>query len=435
MERYQIIQEAAGEGGFGRIDKAHDGILDRYLAIKTLDPLFKEKATPSDIDRFRREAQTLAKLSHPNIPSIFDITLDEDLGEFRILFEWIEGPTLAEYIKSEGPLNLEDARRYFRHVCSALDHIHSRGVIHRDLKPANLILSNGVCFVVDFGISLSAGDLHRLTQSTSIGTPGYMSPEQQNGEELGPSADVWSLAVVLYECLSGQRPTAGEYRPLNSYNEGIPPAIDDLIRDSLKDAKARTPSVADFQKRLDSALTPRSTLQKILTEGALHEIQLALSELQPLAYAQLPPGQRILIMSRLRDLIDADHYPLRKPVAAFLEILLRVAFSANGTDYSYIARQALHYGYEKRYSEEWMGDQHLRETINVRASESNHEAHALITAEILSFFQDIELSERDKWYHHDLRILYQNLLANEHCSESHAIELGDQLRKLNALRN
>ena len=153
---YRIIEEGAGEGGFGRVDKAEHIELERLVALKHLDPLFKDNPTPQDIERFRREAKTLAKFSHPNIPAIYDIKFDQKAGAFTIIFEWIEGPTVRQFLMDRGTMSVDQVRRWFPQVCSALTQSHERGIIHRDVKPSNLILTPNLetCYLVDFGIAL-----------------------------------------------------------------------------------------------------------------------------------------------------------------------------------------------------------------------------------------------------------------------------------------
>src|SRR5215217_5397957 len=164
--RYRVEQAAAGEGGYGRIDKASDTILERPVAIKTLDPLFQEQLNEADIERFHREAKSLAQLSHPSIPSIYDVEFSPERAEFRIIFEWVDGPNLRQHLQDQGVLSLQDARDNFSMICSALSHAHSKGIVHRDIKPANVIITAKArtCYLVDFGIALRGEDISRLTR-------------------------------------------------------------------------------------------------------------------------------------------------------------------------------------------------------------------------------------------------------------------------------
>jgi serine/threonine protein kinase len=124
--RYEIVEASAGEGGFGRVDRAFDTTLERPVAIKTLDPLFKTSPSNDDIERFRREAKSLAQLSHPSIPAIYDVQFSPGTNEFRIIFEWIEGNTLRHHLQDRGVMTLSEARELFSTMCSALDHAHQK---------------------------------------------------------------------------------------------------------------------------------------------------------------------------------------------------------------------------------------------------------------------------------------------------------------------
>jgi len=189
--------------------------------VKVLDPVMALEE--AEQQRFQNEAKILARLSHPNIPSIHDVVFttpdksEDDEGHFQLIFEYIEGQTLQEYLRDEGAASLEDARRWFRQLSSALAHAHELNVIHRDVKPANIIIrkDGDSCVLVDFGIVLTPDEAERLTKhGYVIGTPGYMSPEQQAGEEIDHRTDVYNLGVCLYEALAAIPIQAGDYRPL-----------------------------------------------------------------------------------------------------------------------------------------------------------------------------------------------------------------------------
>ena len=434
MSRFEILVDRAEEGGFGRIDKARDTALDRDVAIKTLDPLFQASPSTEDRERFHREAKTLAALSHPNIPAIYDVTFEDENEEFRIIFEWIEGLSVRQYLIDHGVLSLEQVKRWLSNITSALDHAHSRKVIHRDIKPANLIISSSddSCYLVDFGISLRESDMKRLTSGSRIGTLGYMSLEQEAGEELGPESDVYSLGVVLYECLSGTRPALGEYRPLNGQNEAIPPTIDYLVKASLESGENRIKTVAEFQSRLDRALQPHGEFAETLTSGSLYEIQVALSEMTPSSFGSLPAGQKRLILVRLRDLVNVDAPHMRNAVASLLAALIRIGQGASERDFSYLLAQTLHYGWEHQYGEHWRGNRNLRVEAVASAAIVPNGVHDRFAVGVLEHFKTDEgFDDRDKWYYHDLRDLLQSLLANPHCSNDHAEQLGDLLGHVN----
>jgi serine/threonine protein kinase len=432
--RYEVIKAAAGEGGFGRIDRALDTELEREVAIKTLDPLFKTEPSPQDIERFRREAKALARLSHPHIPAIYDVQFDEDAKEFRIVFEWIEGETLREHLQARGLLTLEEARQLFSRVCSALSHAHSHGMIHRDVKPSNIILTPDMlsCYLVDFGISLRQDDLSRVTGSSPVGTPGYMSPEQERGDDLTSASDMFSLGILLYECLAGVRPTVGGYRALSIHNESIPPSIDALIQEALRDEPDRRPASAkEFGDRLTEALRPHANFTAILAEGSLHEIQLALNKMDSVSFAALPEGQRILLVTRLIDLINVDEPRMRNAVAALLAELVRLAHETKPRNYADIVKYTFEYGFEKQYAEAWHGNGPAREALKAASLICGRDAHELIANEVLGRLPGPALVDKPGWYFHDLRILLQNLLTNPACSDEKAEPLGKALSTVN----
>lgn len=436
MERYRVVEEGAAEGGFGRIDKAEDIELARSVALKHLDPLFSGDLDARDIDRFRREARTLAALSHPNIPAIYDVRFNEDDQKFTIIFEWIEGVTVRDFLTERGTMDLDQVGRWFPQICSALAHAHSAGITHRDVKPSNLIITPNLetCYLVDFGIALRETDLQRLTDSSPVGTAGYMSPEQEEGLEVGSESDVFSLGVVLYECLAGRRPDLGGYRPLTGLNESIPPAFDDVVRDSLADRSVRIADVSTFSHRVSEALRPNPSLPDILANGSLHELRTVLSEMDPNRYGEMTVAQRMLVVSRVRSVIDSGIDHMASAVASLLAELVRLAHRGRTEDYEYVIAKGLHYGFEYPYGEAWHGDTKLRDALNRVALHSDGRAHGTVSDKFLAHLGDDPWSEpRESWYYHSCRILFQNLLANPHCPEDHAERLGEALTAVEEL--
>lgn len=255
-DRFTFSEEVHATGGFARVIKGRDNVLERDIALKVLNPLatvFSE----SEQERFRREARILARLSHPHIPAIYDV--DFTSGRFLIVFQFIEGPALRQLIEEQGACKLNEARVWFHQIGSALDHAHDLGIVHRDIKPANIIIrpDRESAYLVDFGIALSTQEARKLTTSGyAVGTPGYMSPEQQAGEEVDRRSDIYSLAVTLYEALAGRPIPVGDYEDLSVANEAVPPQIDELIRDCLLPKERRLSSARAFSSRLSSALQP-----------------------------------------------------------------------------------------------------------------------------------------------------------------------------------
>src|SRR5918999_4543920 len=180
-----------------------DERLDRQVAVKRL-----HADSPSDVEqRFVREAKLGASLNHPNLVSVFDTATDEE--GVLIVMEYVEGEALARALR-RGPLPPERVAAMVRDVGAALDHAHGQGVVHRDVKPGNVLLRNdGVTKLVDLGIA-TAQDQTRITHSGMVlGTAAYMAPEQLEGGETGPATDVYALAVVAYEALTGERARSG----------------------------------------------------------------------------------------------------------------------------------------------------------------------------------------------------------------------------------
>lgn len=434
--RYEIVTERAGEGGYGRVDKARDTDLERHVAIKTLDPLFRAEPSPQDVERFRREAKSLARVSHPHIPAIYDVQFSEDSKEFKIIFEWVEGITLRDHLQDSGVLSLEEARQLFSRVCSALAHAHGMGIIHRDLKPSNVILTTDMlsCYLVDFGISLNQDDLSRVTDGSPVGTAGYMSPEQERGEELTTASDIFSLGILLYECLSGSRPTAGGYRSLSIHNESIPPSVDALIQEALREQPDRRPATAtQFSARLAEALRPHANFTATLADGSLHEIQVGLNQMDPAGYAALPAGQRMLLITRMDDLVNVDEPKMRHAIATLLAELVRLGHETSLEQYAKVVRNTFEYGYEKQYGERWQGNGPARSALGSVALECDSEPHKIIASEVLSRLDAAQLENKPGWYFHDLRILLQNLLTNAACEDEIAEPVGKALTRVNEI--
>jgi beta-lactam-binding protein with PASTA domain/tRNA A-37 threonylcarbamoyl transferase component Bud32 len=207
-DRYEIHQRLA-RGGMAQVYLARDRSLDRPVAVKELVPEFA--TDPSFVERFRREAQAAANLAHPNIVGVYDWGTQD--GTYFIVMEYIDGPSLSQVIRRDGPLHPRRAAEIGNEVAAALGFAHSRGVVHRDVKPGNVLLtSTGQSKVTDFGIAraLSSPD-DDLTQAGSVmGTATYFSPEQAQGLPVDPRSDLYSLGVVLYEMVTGRPPFRGD---------------------------------------------------------------------------------------------------------------------------------------------------------------------------------------------------------------------------------
>ena len=207
ISRYQIVSEL-GKGAMGVVYKATDPNIGRTIALKTLRLDAHGIELDEMLKRFKNEARAVGALSHPNIITIYDAGDAEDM--FYIAMEFIEGKTLQEMLRAERVLPVDQIQDIVRQVCSGLDYAHSKGIIHRDVKPANIMMQNdGTVKLMDFGIAKGGGS--GLTSTGQVvGTPNYMSPEQVKGRQLDGRSDLFSLGVVLYEMLLGERPFTGE---------------------------------------------------------------------------------------------------------------------------------------------------------------------------------------------------------------------------------
>ncbi|MEY2403372.1 MAG: eukaryotic-like serine/threonine-protein kinase, partial [Acidimicrobiaceae bacterium] len=195
--RYELHRRIA-RGGMADVFLARDQLLDRPVAVKVLFPEFA--TDPSFVERFRREAQSAANLNHPNIVSVYD--WGQEQGTYFIVMEYIEGRSLADILRTEGPLHPQRAAEVASDIAAALGFAHRNGVVHRDVKPGNVLISpSGQVKVADFGIAraLGADPESNLTQAGSVmGTATYFAPEQAQGLPLDPRSDLYSLGVVLY---------------------------------------------------------------------------------------------------------------------------------------------------------------------------------------------------------------------------------------------
>jgi len=261
--RYSL-EEQIGVGGMATVWRATDHVLDRQVAIKKLSaPLTSD---PAAAERFRREAQAAAGLNHPGILVVHDAGDDDD-GPW-IAMELIQGETLADTLK-RGPLPLPDVMAITEQVAAALDHAHQNGVIHRDIKPANLIIEqDGRVRLTDFGIAKAIDDPTAITSTGEVvGTISYMAPEILAGQSASTRSDVYSLAALVYEMISGKKPfvadTPAELMAAIGAEEPAPltgqvdPEVVEAVKQAMdREPERRPPSAGLFAQ----SLTRHSTL-------------------------------------------------------------------------------------------------------------------------------------------------------------------------------
>ena len=239
--RYEL-HRSLGRGGMADVYLARDQLLDRPVAMKVLFPEFA--TDPAFVERFRREATAAANLNHPNIVGVYD--WGEADGTYFIVMEYVDGRTLSEILRAEGPLHPDRVADVGADVAAALGFAHRNGVVHRDVKPGNvLVTAAGQVKVADFGIAraITANADENLTQvGTVMGTATYFSPEQARGDTVDPRSDIYSLGCVLYELLVGRPPFSGDtpvaiaYKhvqespvPPRQLSPELPPAIEAIV--------------------------------------------------------------------------------------------------------------------------------------------------------------------------------------------------------------
>ena len=320
---YEILS-AIGAGGMGEVYRAHDGRLNRDVALKVLPEVFA--ADPDRMARFEREARVLAALSHPHIAAIYG--LEESSSTRALVMELLEGPTLADRIAA-GPILLDEALPVAKQIAEALEYAHDHGVIHRDLKPANIkVTADGTVKVLDFGLAKALQDepiaadprdsptlsMAATMPGVILGTAAYMSPEQAKGKPVDRRADIWAFGVVLFEMLTGKPLYSGETAaetlasiikedpPLDRLPSKTPPTIGNLLRRCLeKNLKRRLQHIGEARIIIEDVLsgmapaeaTPIGQRQSPFTWMAIAAVLLiALAALSFVHFRETPPPQR-----------------------------------------------------------------------------------------------------------------------------------------------
>jgi len=322
--KYKILDKI-GRGGMGTVYRAIDETLHRDVAIKVLNA---ELNDPEVAKRFRAEAITVARLSHPGIATIYE--LFEHEGEWLMVMEFVRGETLESMVSRMGPLSAQRAAELCMQTLAALAHAHSMGVVHRDLKPANVMITeNGAVKVMDFGIARVSGSEHLTNAGFMMGTPAYMAPEQVRGGEVDARADLYAMGVVFYRLTTSKLPFKGDTAfsmvqsqvndlptPAISFRHDLPAWVDEVVTRALEKApEQRFQSAAEFHEAFARCLAglplssmyggdPMMTPSRALPSGAYSRTSMA----QPTPFPGLT-GQQPMTTGSLPTMMSPSTHP------------------------------------------------------------------------------------------------------------------------------
>lgn len=297
-----------GDGGMGTVYKARDPRFGRLVAIKVLHPQFRRD--PAVVERFKTEAVIQAKLNHRNIVTVYDFLAEGEI--LAMVMEFVDGRSLDQVVKDEGPLPAARAKRIFAQVLKAMNHAHMSGLVHRDIKPSNIVLQGSVdddvAKVMDFGIAKILGsDKQKTKTGAKMGTLAYMSPEQiQNPKEVDSHSDIYSLGATFYEVLSGDLPFDGETeleimhqildRPPHSLllrHAHLPEQLDLAIRKALaKRPDERFADCQEFLAALDGAPVTLPPPPPANSYAASSRTQMAVSTAETSSHRMLKRDRR-----------------------------------------------------------------------------------------------------------------------------------------------
>jgi serine/threonine-protein kinase len=297
LGRYKIMKEI-GRGAMGVVYQGYDPKIDRIVALKTIrkDRLAESRDVEDLVMRFQKEVQATGKLVHPNIIVIYDTGEDEEAA--YIAMEYAEGDTLENLIQQGVRFPVEKIIDIVEQICDGLEYTHRQGIVHRDLKPSNIMLLKGERVkITDFGISKAVGAASSpLTQAgILLGTPSYMSPEQIAGTEINGRSDLFSLGIILYQLLTGEKPFFGDTIPTLLYNivnkdptppsqidSSIPPLYDDVIAKALaKNPDKRYRRAKDFVEDLKRACRGEALKEAPSTEATMTAPQGVVEKIYP----------------------------------------------------------------------------------------------------------------------------------------------------------
>jgi serine/threonine protein kinase len=306
--RYEV-EELVGHGGMSSVYKARDALLERHVALKILHEQYSNDE--DFVERFKREARSVAQLQHPNIVTVID--RGEEDGRQFIVFEYIEGENLKEHVVRKGRLDVSEALEIADEVARGLAFAHGQGLIHRDVKPQNVLLNgDGRAKVTDFGIARTL-DVDGMTQTgTILGTSNYIAPEQASGQPVDAHSDVYALGAVLYELLAGEVPFPGESFVAVAMKHMHEPAPN--LLDVRRDVPLRVAAAVDRALEKDPE-------QRFPTMDAFAaELEACLAELD-----QEPDGDKTMVIPSARRAAHRRKQVSRWPIVIGLLAALAIA--------------------------------------------------------------------------------------------------------------
>lgn len=292
LGRYEVLSEL-GQGAMGVVYRAKDPLIDRIVAIKTINLGMAQEEKEEYEGRFYQEAKAAGRLNHPNIVTIYDVGKSEDIA--YIAMEFLQGRELRDVLReNDGLLPVDQVLDMVAQVASGLAYAHEHGIVHRDIKPSNIMLiRDGHIKITDFGIARMASSAIRTQTGMVLGSPKYMSPEQVLGKEIDQRSDIFSLGVMLYEMLTGEAPFVGDnvnsimFQTLNlvpaapgTLNSKVPDMLNFIVAKALaKERDDRYQNAKDFAADLRACreVLPRSSQPIDTTPGVRQQKKLGVT--------------------------------------------------------------------------------------------------------------------------------------------------------------